>query len=276
MTWNNMREQQSQTADGAFAGTCLARVDGTASVGDDGLWDASSRVCAWGAPASGTACGVGCPGGQRQAGRQQQARGALAQLFAKLAALYTGGGAASISRAEAAQLAASLSYQLGLDGLTDAAAVDVLCAAAPDELLRRAQKRLAVRVDAVLATWRQVCATMPPFRNVALRDTLASIGGLRRTYDTYFAAHEVPGQIDYPLQVPVDDTLQGIDYVQAWLDQLLSEARYAASFTFESSVAVLERACPDYRGLHVSLCDLLQAHEDELARRPAQMAQNGQ
>ena len=36
------------------------------------------------------------------------------------------------------------------------------------------------------------------------------------------------------------------------------------SFSFESSVAVLERACPDYRGLHVSLCDLLQAHEDEL------------
>ena len=49
-----------------------------------------------------------------------------------------------------------------------------------------------------------------------------------------------------------------------------------ASFTFESSVAVLERARPDYRGLHVNLCDLLQAHEDELARRPAQMAQNGQ
>lgn len=30
-----------------------------------------------------------------------------------------------------------------------------------------------------------------------------------------------------------------------------------ASFTFESSVAVLERACPDYCGLHVNLCDLL-------------------
>lgn len=49
-----------------------------------------------------------------------------------------------------------------------------------------------------------------------------------------------------------------------------------ASFTFESSVAVLERACPDYHGLHVNLCDLLQDHESELVRRPAQMAQNGQ
>ena len=45
-----------------------------------------------------------------------------------------------------------------------------------------------------------------------------------------------------------------------------------ASFTFESSVAVLERACPDYRGLHVNLCDLLQDHESELVRRPAKMA----
>lgn len=208
--------------------------------------------------------------------RQQQARETLAQLFAKLAALYAGGGAASISRSEAVQLAASLSYQLGLDGLTDTEAVDILCAAAPDELLRRAQKRLAARVDAVLAMWRQVCVVMPPFRNMALRDTLASIGELRRTYDTYFAAHEVPGQIDYPLQVPVDDSLRGIDYVQAWLDQLLSEARYAAAFTLDSSVAVLERTCPDYRGLHVNLCDLLQAHEGELVRRPAQMAKNGQ
>ena len=53
---------------------------------------------------------------------------------------------------------------------------------------------------------------------------------------------------------------------------VLEFAGATASFTFESSVAVLERACPDYRGLHVNLCDLLQAHEGELVRRPAQMA----
>ena len=57
---------------------------------------------------------------------------------------------------------------------------------------------------------------------------------------------------------------------------VLEFAGATASFTFESSVAVLERACPDYRGLHVNLCDLLQTHEGELVRRPAQMAQNGQ
>ena len=35
-------------------------------------------------------------------------------------------------------------------------------------------------------------------------------------------------------------------------------------FDVESCIAVLERACPDYRGLHVNLYDLLLPYEDEL------------
>ena len=45
--------------------------------------------------------------------------------------------------------------------------------------------------------WREIIVTMPSIRNVALRDTLASLGELRRRYDTRFAAHEVPCDIDY-------------------------------------------------------------------------------
>lgn len=198
--------------------------------------------------------------------RERVAQDNLAWLFRKLAGLYTGSGSASLSRAEALQLAASLSYQLGLDGLSDVAVVDVLCAERPDQLLLHAQERLARKVDAALERWREVCAVMPAIRNVALRDTLASIGELRRAYDTYFAAHEVPCSIDYPLSCPVDDRLQGIDYVQAWLDQLFFEASYIVGFTLESCIKVLEYACPDYRGLHVNLYDLLRAHESELVR----------
>lgn len=197
----------------------------------------------------------------------RQARENLALLFCKLSALYTGGGTTSLSRSEAAQLATSLSYQLGLNGAPDAEAVRILCSATPDELLQHAQTRLAKRTDAALLTWREACETMPPFRNVALRDTLVSIGNVKRTYDTYFAAHEAPCCIDYPLSCPIDERLQGIDYLQAWLDQLLIEARYAAGYTFESCIAVLEQACPDYRGLHVNLHDLLRMNESELVRK---------
>ena len=60
-------------------------------------------------------------------------------------------------------------------------------------------------------------------------------------------------------------TMRGQDnYVEAYLAQLLAETRWIARFDAESCVAVLERTCPDYRGLHVNLYDLLLPHKDEL------------
>ena len=105
---------------------------------------------------------------------------------------------------------------------------------------------------------------MPPIRNIALRDTLASLGEIKRRYDVYFAAHEIPCDIDYQLSMPVDSQLIGLDYVEAWLMQLLVEARWIARFDVNSCISALERACPDYRCLHVNLYDLLLPHEDEL------------
>ena len=76
--------------------------------------------------------------------------------------------------------------------------------------------------------------------------------------------NEIPCDIDYQLSVPVDSSLMGIDYVEAWLKQLLAEARWIARFDVDSCVRVLERVCPDYRGLHVNLYDLLLPHTDKL------------
>ena len=190
----------------------------------------------------------------------------FAYLYRKLIRLYANG-AGSVTRAEAAQLLESLSFvlELGTDGLgANAAALAELGESNPDELFRCKQTKIATRVDKALETWRLVCETMPPLRNVSLRDTLASIGGIKSRYDTYFAAHEVPCDIQYQLSVPVDESLRGIDYVQAWLNQLLRETQYIAQFTPESCTKVLEQSCPDYKGLHVNLFDLLAQHESEL------------
>ena len=190
----------------------------------------------------------------------------FAYLYRKLIRLYANG-AGSVTRVEAAQLLESLSFvlELSTDGLVaDAAAIAELGESNPDELFRHKQTKIATRVDKALETWRLVCETMPPLRNVSLRDTLASIGGIKSRYDTYFAAHEVPCDIQYQLSVPVDESLRGIDYVQAWLNQLLRETQYIAQFTPESCTKVLEQSCPDYKGLHVNLFDLLAQHESEL------------
>ena len=190
----------------------------------------------------------------------------FAYLYRKLIRLYANG-SGSVTRAEAAQLLESLSFvlELSTDGLgANAAAIAELAETNPDELFRRKQIEVATRVNEALETWRLVCETMPPLRNVSLRDTLASIGNIKSRYDTYFAAHEVPCDIQYQLSVPVDESLRGIDYVQAWLNQLLRETQYIAQFTPESCTKVLEQSCPDYKGLHVNLFDLLAQHESEL------------
>ncbi len=188
----------------------------------------------------------------------------FARLMTYVANLYCAGGSSSISNLEAKELTMSVAYVLGIADAKADHAARVLEADDPVALWHACLDGLDAQVDDALDMWREVVTTMPPIRNVALRDTLASLGGLRRSYDTRFAAHEVPCNIDYQLSVPVDPGLMGIDYVEAYLAQLLAETRWIARFDAESCVAVLERTCPDYRGLHVNLYDLLLPHKDEL------------
>lgn len=189
-------------------------------------------------------------------------------LYRKLIRLYTMGNTGSISKLEATQIAESLSFVLGIHSDSDPNALEELAEQNPDTFFQRKQAELSTRVDRALETWRAICVTMPPINNVALRDSLADIGSLKALYDTYFAAHEVPlGNLQYQLSSPVSENLLGIEYVQAWLDQLLAETRYISQFTTESCVAVLERACPDYKGLHVNLYDLLAPSENQLERK---------
>ena len=197
---------------------------------------------------------------------KDQADANFSYLFRRLVRLYAAG-SGSVSRAEAASLLESLSFTLGIENLDEPEAIALLADRDSDVLFHEKLSDLTRRVDAALETWREICAAMPPIRNVALRDTLESIGAIKALYDTYFAAHEVPCDVQYQLSRPVDERLRGIDYVQAWLDQLLCETRWIAQFTPESCIASLERACPDYRGLHVNLYDLLAPREGELVRK---------
>ena len=187
-----------------------------------------------------------------------------ARLTAHVAGLYCAGGSSSVSAYEMHELAMSIAFALGIADATPEEAAVALDVDDPIALWHEGVHALQRRTDADLALWRDVVATMPPIRNVALRDTLASLSELKRRYDVHFAAHEVPCDIDYQLSEPVDPGLLRIDYMEAYLAQLLAEARWIARFDVESCVAVLEGACPDYRGLHVNLCDLLLPHTHEL------------
>lgn len=192
----------------------------------------------------------------------------FAVLIEHVVGLYTFGESCSVSESEGYQIASSVLYVLGLTCEDDAPQVATLLARDNViEIWTARRTALGARVGAVMQTWREVVATMPPVHNIALRDTLASIGELPARYDTFFAAHEVPCEIDYPLSAPVPESLKGLDYVQAWLDQLLREARFLARFNAAEMEAYLQSWCPDFRGLLINLHDpIRQAWEQGLLR----------
>ena len=192
----------------------------------------------------------------------------FAVLIEHVVGLYTFGESCSVSESEGYQIASSVLYVLGLTCEDDAPQVATLLARDNViEIWTARRTALGARVGAVMQTWREVVATMPPVHNIALRDTLASIGELPARYDTFFAAHEVPCEIDYPLSAPAPENLKGLDYVQAWLDQLLREARFLARFNAAEMEAYLQSWCPDFRGLLINLHDpIRQAWEQGLLR----------
>ena len=200
---------------------------------------------------------------------RERARGNFALLMTHIANLYCMGTCSSISAYEAHELAESAAYALGISDATPDEAAFALDVDDPIALWREAVHTLERRTDDVLILWREAVSIMPPIRNVALRDTLASLGEIKSCYDVRFAAHEVPCDIDYQLSVPVGPNLAGLDYIEAWLAQFLAEARWIARFDTQSCISVLEHVCPDYRGLHVNLYDLLLPHEGELV--PAEL-----
>ena len=61
--------------------------------------------------------------------------------------------------------------------------------------------------------------------------------------------------IDYSLSKSVSEQLKGLDFVEAWLSQLLEEAQFLAQFDTDSMIAYLHEWCPDYRGLLINLYD---------------------
>lgn len=188
-------------------------------------------------------------------------------LMTHVANLYCMGGSSSLSAYEAQELAMSVAYTLGIMDTTPEKVACVLDVEDPIALWQNGVTALDNHIDGALCQWNEIVATMPPIRNVSLRDTLVSLGELRSKYDTRFAAHEVPCDIDYQLSNPIKAYLLGIDYIEAWLAQLLEETRWIAQFDARSCEQVLERVCPDYRGLHINLYDLLFPHANELVKR---------
>ena len=185
----------------------------------------------------------------------EKAMKGFAELMSHVCRLYTCSESSSVSEYEGHRIAESILYVLDFDESNTQAAMELLSSDDVIATWTRKRRELEEHIPSVMELWQLVVSTMPSIHNIALRDTLASIGELPRLYDTFFAAHEVPCKIDYPLSMPVSEKLKGLDYIEAWLEQVLKEARFLARYDTKDMTAHLEAWCPDYRGLLINLYD---------------------
>lgn len=183
----------------------------------------------------------------------EQAMKGFAKLMHHVCELYTCGESSSVSESEGYQIAESVLYVLGLNEKNVQQTILLLADEDVIAIWNRKRCDLEMRIPGVMELWKRVITIMPAIRNIALRDTLTSIGTLPKVYDTFFAAYEVPVNIDYPLSRPVTENLKGLDYVETWLQQLLIESEFLTKFDIDEMVAYLDSWCPDYRGLHINL-----------------------
>ena len=193
----------------------------------------------------------------------------LAALLVRQITLYTANESSSVPAAAARELLRGVLFFLAVpeepeandpsedaESRYEAERADRIRTLLPLDLadeLARGQRRAQRDAALTLALWRRVVETLPPLENRSLRDTLRSIGRGFRRYDTRFFPQRFDCDIDYQLAQSVPESLLGINYVNRYLTHLAAENILLTRLPQGEVRAVLERSCPDWRGLLVNL-----------------------
>lgn len=99
----------------------------------------------------------------------------------------------------------------------------------------------------------EVIKTSTGIENISYEDTVMEFGKGLKIYDYRFLAHEVPCSIDYQLSNPVDEDMQGIDFINEYLTRLLFENKFSNNFEKEKIIEILKSYCRDYKGLLINI-----------------------
>ena len=184
---------------------------------------------------------------------RQRLEAQLYRLLAQQVRAYTGGDSSSVPVEIAEALLQSALYCMGVCAGGDPAQGRRLLERGVDNAYAAGVQRLELKLAFGRTLWQRACDRLPPVENQSMLDTLASIGTFWKKYDCRYFAHEIPCDIDYQLALPVPEALCGVDYVNHYLDQLLAENDFLRHFSAEALIPVLNRHCPDYRGLLINL-----------------------
>ena len=178
----------------------------------------------------------------------------LWQLLARQAERYTMGKSTSLRRETAQALLTSICLSLEAYFREQGLPPNTLLRSDPEMLLRAAEGTVRRQVKRSQLLYCRACRCVLQEENLSLRETLGSIAAFFRAYDPRFFAGELPCDIDYQLCRPVDESLQGVWYLRAWLEQLVTEDAFLSWFDPAAVRRLLAAVCPEgHRELLVNL-----------------------
>lgn len=177
----------------------------------------------------------------------------LWNLLGKQTQRYTMEESSSVRVETAQELLSSLLYciRLSLEGAENRR--ETLLCGGYESLVRAGLGIVDGQVQEGLRRYQAVCSHPPGVTNRAYRETVENMIDFFRRYDPQFFAHVVSCSIDYPLFLPVSEQLQGISYLNAYLERLMLENQLLRRFQRGPLRALLQAAYVDYEDLLVNL-----------------------
>lgn len=179
----------------------------------------------------------------------------LMELLAWQTQRYTMGESTSVTVETAQELLNSLWYTLTVAADEMHTSYKRLLTDDLRPLAAQGQKILRDRLEQTKRLWTAVCKSAPPVENAYYSDTLRGIGNYIKRYDLYYFAHQKPPCIDYPLLIPADEALQGLDFTGRYLKNMLTENLILHRFDKDAAISVLCAAAPDYQEHYLNLCE---------------------
>ena len=186
---------------------------------------------------------------------QQERRRSIEALWESHALRFAKGESSSLPIETAQELLYSILYTLSLRLRAANEPHDLLLSTPVGLLFEQGQAdiaRLLKRGRRLLSLARGSAVDIP---NRAYRDTLVGVGRFFTRYDPLFFAHEIPGDIDYPLCIPVPESLLGVEFINEYLLRLWLENRLVGRLERSEVTLCLERISPEHEELLLSLYD---------------------
>lgn len=190
---------------------------------------------------------------------------AIRQLLTRRVGLYTMDDSSSVRVETAQELLSSIRFLLSLQSRESGVPLPELLTNNPEEALALAIQTAEQKTAEGKRLYERVCLELPEVENDFLSDTLEGLQLFFYRYNIRYFAHQIPCSIDYPLCLPVPETLEGVCYIREYLFRLSYENRFLRFFPRDTLIRLLTAAYSDYRGLPLNLCAPVLANAAGLA-----------